>query len=55
MDIARELERIIAIYFSGKNYIYDGIELTREDSKILAYQLIHTLQLMDMIMAKYKK
>ena len=55
MDIARELERIIAVYFNGENYYSDGVELSKEDSKIIAFQLIHTLQLMDLIMAKYKK
>lgn len=55
MDVSIELEGMIAIYFNGSNYVYDGIEFSREDSKILAFQLIHTLQLMDMIMARENK
>ena len=51
MDVAIELEKIIAIYFNGENYFFDGIELSRDDS-IIAYQLIHTLQIMDLIMAR---
>lgn len=54
MDIARDLERIIAIYFNGENYYFDGIELSREDSRIIAYQLIHTLQMAELIMARSK-
>ncbi|NWO14768.1 MULTISPECIES: hypothetical protein [Virgibacillus] len=49
MDISIELERIIAIYFNGHNYIVDGVELSREESRLIAYSLIHTLQLMEMI------
>lgn len=45
MDIARELEEIIAIYFKGQNYKVGEIELSREDSKMIAYHLVHTLQM----------
>lgn len=52
MDICRELEKLIAIYFNGENYIFNGIELSREDSKIIAYSLIHALQIAEMIMKR---
>ena len=55
MDIAIELEKIIAVYFNGENYTYNGIELSREDSRFMAYQLIYTLQMMDLIMARNTK
>ncbi|MFF5993425.1 hypothetical protein AAGS61_01565 [Lysinibacillus sp. KU-BSD001] len=55
MDVARELESIIAIYFNGDSYSYNGVELSREDSKIIAYYLINTLQLIELIMAKERK
>lgn len=55
MDMAVELEKIIAIYFNGENYRFDGNELSREDSRIIAYQLIHTLQITELIMARNKK
>ncbi|QNK89394.1 hypothetical protein H7992_06930 [Sporosarcina sp. resist] len=54
MDMAVELEKIIAIYFNGKNYYFDGNELSREDSRIIAYQLIHTLQMTELIMTRNK-
>lgn len=52
IDIAQELEKLIAIYFNGQNYTHEGKEYSREDSKIIAYSLIHTLQLLDMIISK---
>ena len=55
MDIARELEKIIAIYFNGENYTYEGIELSREDSKLIAYSLIHTLQMMELIITRKRQ
>lgn len=55
MDVARELEGIIAIYFNGENYFVDEVELSREDSKIIAYQLIHALQMTELIMVRKKK
>lgn len=52
MDIATELENIISIYFSGKNYTVDGFELSRENSKMLAYHFVHALQMSELIMAR---
>ncbi|WP_170875239.1 hypothetical protein [Virgibacillus pantothenticus] len=49
MDISIELEKTIAIYFNGQNYTYNGVELSREGSRIIAYSLIHTLQMMELI------
>ncbi|MEK5070306.1 hypothetical protein [Sporosarcina sp. FSL K6-1508] len=54
MDVVRELESLIAIYFNGENYTVDGVELSRDDSKIIAYQLIHSLQMAELIMARKK-
>ncbi|WP_313431742.1 hypothetical protein [Siminovitchia terrae] len=54
MDIAVELEKIIAVYFYGENYTCDGVELSREDSKLIAYSLIHTLQMMELRLARKK-
>lgn len=54
MDIARKLEKIIAIYFNGDNYICDGVELSRDDSRIVAYSLIHVLRQFEWIMEKNK-
>ncbi len=52
IDVAEKLEKIIAIYFNGNNYILDGVELSREDSKILAFSLIHAYQITERIMSK---
>jgi hypothetical protein len=52
MDISIELEKIIAIYFNGQNYTFNGIELSREDSRIIAYSLIHILQIMELIVKR---
>ncbi len=55
MDVAVELERMIAIYFKGQNYEVNGVELSREDSKLIAYHLIHTMQMTELIMARKNK
>lgn len=47
------LELLISNYFSGKNYSNDGMEWSREDSKIMAYALLSTLQFNEMILSKY--
>lgn len=52
MDIAIELEKTIAVFFNGANYSVDGVELSREDSRLIAYKLIHTLQMTELIMAR---
>ncbi|KGR83511.1 hypothetical protein [Lysinibacillus odysseyi] len=52
IDIAERLEKIIAIYFNGDNYIVDGVELSREDSRLLAFSLIHAYQLTERVMSK---
>ncbi len=55
IDIAERLERIIAIYFNGDNYIVNDVELSREDSRLVAFSLIHAYQLTEMIMNKKSK
>ena len=55
MDVATELEQLIAIYFNGHNYKFDGIELTREQSRLLAYDLIHTLQQIERIQGNRRR
>ncbi|MEK5108550.1 hypothetical protein MHI57_17910 [Cytobacillus sp. FSL K6-0129] len=55
MDIARRLEKLITVYFKGENYIVDGTELTRKQSRILAYELIHILQKTEMIQNMKRK
>lgn len=54
MDIAEKLEKLIAIYFNGENYWVDGVELSRSDSRLVAYSLIHTLQQFEWIMKRNK-
>lgn len=54
MDVATELEKMISIYFSGHNYIVNELELSREDSKMIAYQLVNALQMTEFIMARKK-
>lgn len=54
MDIAIELEKTIAVYFNGNNYTVNGVELSREDSQLIAYSLIHALQMTELIMARNK-
>lgn len=49
IDVAERLERMIAIYFSGSNYIVDGVELSREDSRLIAFSLINAYQLAERI------
>lgn len=41
IDVAKRLEEIIAIYFNGENYVMNGLELSREYSKVIAFSLIH--------------
>lgn len=53
IEVAERLEKIIAIYFNGNNYIVDGVELSREDSRLLAFSLIHAYQLTERIMNKH--
>ncbi|MFD1066637.1 hypothetical protein [Oceanobacillus locisalsi] len=55
IELNKMLEKLIAHYFSGKNYENDGVEWSREDSKIMAYQLLHTLHYNQMILDKDKK
>lgn len=52
LDVAERLEKIIAVYFNGNNYIVDGVELSREDSRIIAFSLIHAYQLAERIVNK---
>ncbi|WP_421663580.1 hypothetical protein [Lysinibacillus telephonicus] len=52
IDVAERLEKIIAVYFNGYNYVVDGVELSREDSKIIAFSLIHAYQLTERINSK---
>jgi len=44
------LELLIGHYFSGNNYSNNGEEWSREDSKIMAYTLLNTLQFNEMIL-----
>ncbi|MBN6206220.1 hypothetical protein JYK21_07135 [Ralstonia pickettii] len=54
LELNKILELLIAHYFSGKNYENDGMEWSREDSKIMAYQLLNTLQFNEMILEREK-
>ncbi|MEK9198769.1 hypothetical protein ACH0B5_04815 [Ureibacillus sp. 179-F W5.1 NHS] len=49
IDVAERLEKMIAVYFNGNNYVMNGLELSREDSKIIAFSLIHAYQLTEWI------
>ncbi|MFP7199647.1 hypothetical protein SFC08_01615 [Lysinibacillus halotolerans] len=49
IDVAKKLEKMIAVYFNGNNYVMNGLELSREDSKIIAFSLIHAYQLTEWI------
>lgn len=44
IDIAHELEKMIALYFNGKNYEIEGVDLSREASREVAYALIEIYQ-----------
>ncbi|WP_156341111.1 hypothetical protein [Cytobacillus solani] len=55
MNFVRKLEKLIAIYFNGENYTIDNYELSRKDSKLIAYSLIHTLQQFEWVMQKRKE
>ncbi len=46
------LEMLIGHYFMGKNYENNGMEWSREDSKIMAYQLLNTLHFNEMTLEK---
>ncbi|GAB2552345.1 hypothetical protein [Gracilibacillus alcaliphilus] len=54
LELNKILELLIAHYFRGKNYENDGMEWSREDSKIMAYQLLQTL-FNEMILERDKK
>ncbi|UUI41137.1 hypothetical protein [Oceanobacillus oncorhynchi] len=55
IELNRILEMLIGHYFMGNNYENDGMEWSREDSKIMAYQLLNTLHFNEMILEKEKK
>lgn len=52
IDVADRLEKIIAIYFNGSNYVVDGVELSREDSRTIVFSLIHAYQLTERLTNK---
>lgn len=54
IEANKVLELLIGHYFSGKNYENDGVEWSREDSKIMAYTLLNTLQINEMILERRK-
>ncbi|MCM3620462.1 hypothetical protein M3936_23180 [Sutcliffiella horikoshii] len=55
MSIKNDVEKLIAIYFNGKNYVYDGIEFNREESRIMVKELIHLLEIIELIEERHKR
>lgn len=51
-EVNKILEMLIGHYFSGKNYENDGMEWSREDSKIMAYALLNTLHFNEMMLER---
>ncbi|WP_208585760.1 hypothetical protein [Gracilibacillus suaedae] len=51
-DSIRKLERLIAIYYLGNNYVSGGVELSRAESKLVMRQIMHSLEIAEMIRDK---
>lgn len=55
MNLKSDLEKLIAVYFNGENYVYDEIEFNREESRIIVKSLLHTLELIELIEERNKR
>lgn len=55
MNIESEIEKMIAIYYNGNNYIVDGVELSRSDSKLIVSSLMHVLQTIEWIKERHAR
>lgn len=54
-DVIIRLEKLIAIYFNGDNYVFDGVELSRIESKMVMRSLMHSLELAEMLLNNKSK
>ncbi|SFM28472.1 hypothetical protein SAMN04487943_11217 [Gracilibacillus orientalis] len=51
-DAIRELERLIAIYYLGNNYVSDSVEFSREESRLIMRSIMQALEIAEMIKDK---